>query len=184
MKKIGLCTHFSQTDEWAFNFALELVRRRAWQLTICHWLNSPYSLRRDMVYPTLHEGGEPEPITPKLLTQLELELRQTYEPKLGDFTDVAFKLCEGMYQVELTRCFRQNLLDLVVLGYQHFDGQTVSGEQPLEEFAAHLNYPLVIVGPDKPDHFMLNQAAQGWLDGLRLPEGSWDAIQLAVPTHN
>ncbi len=53
-----------------------------------------------------------QPITPKLLTQLELELRQTYEPKLGDFTDVAFKLCEGMYQVELTRCFRQNLLDL------------------------------------------------------------------------
>ena len=27
MKNIGLCTHFSQTDEWAFNFALDLVRR-------------------------------------------------------------------------------------------------------------------------------------------------------------
>ena len=184
MKKIGLCTHFSQTDEWAFDFALKLVRRQGWQLTICHWLNSPYSLRRDVVYPSLHEGGEPQPITPALLTQLELELRQTYEPKLGDFTDVAFKLCEGMYQVELTRCFRQNLLDLVVVGYQHFDEHTISSEQPLEEFAAHLNYPLVIVGPDAPDHFMLNQVAQGWLDELQLPEGSWDAIELAVPAHN
>jgi hypothetical protein len=184
MKKIGLCTHFSQTDEWAFNFALELVRRQGWQLTICHWLNSPYSLRRDMVYPTLHEGGEPQPVTPTLLTQLELELRQMYEPKLGDFTDVAFKLCEGMYQVELTRCFRQNLLDLVVIGYQHFGEQTISGEQPLEEFAAHLYYPVVIVGPDTPDHFMLNQAAQGWLDELQLPEGSWEAIELVVPAHN
>ena len=181
MKKIGLCTHFSQTDEWAFDFALELVRRQSWHLTICHWLNSPYSLRRDMVYPSLQEAGEPQPISPALLTHLELELRQTYEPKLGDFTDVAFKLCEGMYQVELTRCFRQNLLDLVVIGYQHLDEQTASGEQLLEEFAAHLNYPLVIVGPDVPNHFMLNQAAQGWLDELQLPEGSWQAVETAMP---
>ena len=65
MKNIGLCTHFSQTDEWAFNFALDLVRRQGWQLTICHWLNSPYSLRRDMVYPTLSEEGEPQPVTPQ-----------------------------------------------------------------------------------------------------------------------
>ena len=89
-----------------------------------------------------------------------------------------------MYQVELTRCFRQNLLDLVVVGYQHFDGQLASSEQPLDEFAARLDYPLVIVGPDEPDHFMLNQAAQGWLSDLKLPEGSWDAIELVVPAHN
>lgn len=181
MKKIGLCTHFSRTDEWAFDFALELVRRQGWQLILCHWLNSPYNLRRDLVYPTLHEDGEPLPVTPKLLTQLELDLRQIYEPKLGDFTNIAFKLCEGMYQVELTRCFRQDLLDLVVLGYQPSDEQMASGEQSIEEFAAHLNYPLVIVGPDEPDHFMLNQAAQGWLDELRLLEGSWQAIELVIP---
>jgi hypothetical protein len=181
MKKIGLCTHFSQTDEWAFDFALELVHRQGWQLTICHWLNSPYSLRRDMVYPALHQDGEPQLIAPALLTQLELELRQTFESKLGDFTDVAFKLCEGMYQVELTRCFRQNLLDLVVVGYQRFDELMASGEQPLEEFAAHLNYPLVIVGPNAPDHFMLNQAAQSWLDELEISESSWQAVELAIP---
>ena len=180
MKNIGLCTHLSQTDEWAFNFALELVRRQGWQLTICHWLNSPYNLRRDMVYPTLREDGEPQPITPKLLTQLELELRQYYEPKLGDFTNIAFKLCEGMYQVELARCFHQNLLDLVVIGYQQ-DEQITSSEQPLEEFSANLNYPLVIVGPDEPNHFILNQAAQSWLDELQLPEGSWYMIELALP---
>ena len=181
MKKIGLCTHFSQTDEWAFQFALELVRKHGWQLTICHWLNSPYSLRRDMVYPTLQADGEPQAITPKLLTQLELELRQHFEPKLGDFTDVAFKLCEGMYQVELTRCFRQNLLDLVVIGYQPEDAETASGEQRLEEFAAHLDHPLVIVGPDEPGHYMLNKAAENWLDELQLPEANWQAIELALP---
>ena len=183
MKKIGLCTHFSQSDEWAFDFALELVRKQGWQLTICHWLNSPYSLRRDMVYPTLHEGGELQPITPALLTKLELELRQYFEPKLGDFTDVAFKLCEGMYQVELSRCFRQNLLDLVVIGYPP-DVPATSNEQLLEDYAAHLNYPLVIVGPETPDHFMLNQAAQDWLDELQLPEGSWDSIEQIMPEHS
>jgi hypothetical protein len=135
-----------------------------------------------MVYPSLRNGGEPQPITPKLLTQLELELRQVYEPKLGDFTNVAFKLCEGMYQVELTRCFRQNLLDLVVIGYQK-DEEGTSSEQPLEDFAARLSYPLVIVGPDAPDHFMLNQAAQIWLDDLQLPEGSWQDIKSAIPVH-
>ena len=119
MKKIGLCTRFSQADEWAFDFALALARRQKWQLVICHWLNSPYNLRRDMVYASLGETEAPQAISPELLTQLELELRQKFEPKLGDFTDVAFKLCEGMYQVELTRCFRQNLLDLVVIGHQH-----------------------------------------------------------------
>jgi hypothetical protein len=183
MKKIGLCTHFSQTDEWAFNFALELVRRNDWQLTICHWLNSPYSLRRDMVYPTLREDGEPQPITPRLLTQLELELRQHFEPKLGDFTNVAFKLCEGMYQVELTRCFRQNLLDLVVIGYQQDDKMT-SGEQPLVDFATHLNHPLVIVGPESADQFTLNHAAQTWLDTLQLPDGSWQIVESVIQAHN
>jgi hypothetical protein len=184
MKKIGLCTHFSQTDEWAFDFALELVRRQKWQLTICHWLNSPYSLRRDMVYSTLHKDGKLQTITPALLTQLELELRQMYEPRLGDFTDVAFKLCEGMYQVELTRCFRQNLLELVVVGYQQFDEQMASGEQPLEEFSAHLNYPLVIIGPDEPDHYMLNKAAESWLGELQLLESSWQAVELVGPERN
>lgn len=183
MKNVGLCTHLSQTDEWAFNFALELVRKQEWQLTICHWLNSPYNLRRDMVYPSLNEDGEPQPITPELLTRLELELRQYFEPKLGDFTEVAFKLCEGMYQVELARCFRQNLLDLVVIGYPSGDLVT-SGEQPIEEFAAQLNYPLVIVGPDAPEHYMLNQAAQSWLDDLQLPDGSWQAIEPAMPVHS
>jgi hypothetical protein len=181
MKKIGLCTHFSQSDEWAFAFALDLVRRHDWQLTICHWLNSPYSLRRDMVYPSLHEEGELQPITPKLQTQLELELRQHFEPKLGDFTNVAFKMCEGMYQVELARCFRQNLLDLVVLGYQNFDRQMASGEQPMEEFAGHLDYPLVIVGPYAPGQYLLNRAAQSWLLELQLPEGSWQACELVAP---
>jgi hypothetical protein len=30
---------------------------------------------------------------------------------------------------------------------------------------------------------MLNQTAQSWLGELQLPEGSWQAVQAAVPAH-
>jgi hypothetical protein len=179
MKKIGFCTHFTQTDNWAFDYALGLARRHEWQLTVCHWLNSPYNLRRDMVYSSLHEKAHLQPVTPQLLTRLELELRQYYDPRLADFTQIAFKLCEGMYQVELVRCLRQNLLDLVVMGYQKAEDEA-SGEQALEDFALHLPYPMVIVGPDAPDQFILNQAAEKWLVELELPEGNWRSVNSPI----
>jgi hypothetical protein len=180
MKNIGLCTHFSQTDEWAFDYALGLARTHGWQLNICHWLNSPYCLRRDQVFASLGATDQVQPVTPALLTKLEFALRQYYDPKLGDFTQVGFKLCEGLYQVELVRCFRQNLLDLVVMGYQETSDQFVSAEQPVEAFAAHLGYPLVIVGPESPRQFLLNQSALKHLEELQLSEGSWSVIEPAL----
>jgi hypothetical protein len=178
MKTVGLCTHFTQADEWAFEYAFRLVRSRGLQLQICHWLGSPYRIRRDIVYNhDLFEPSGTQPVTPELLTRLELRLRELYEPKLGDFTDVAFKLCEGAYQVELIRCFRRHLLDLVVMGYQlPAEG---AGDRPVEEFAASLAYPLVIVGLDGPESFLINAAAAEMLDQLELPEGSWKVLQPA-----
>jgi hypothetical protein len=177
MKTIGLCTHFTQTDEWAFDYALNLAQSRAWQLTICHWLESPYTIRRDIVYDNLFKPTKTMTVTPELVNRLEFQLREYYEPKLGDFTDVAFKLCEGAYQVELVRCFRQNLLDLVVMGYQAPPEEAPTGERPLEEFAAGLQYPVVIVGLDGPDSFLINHPAVEMLDHLALLEGSWKVIQ-------
>lgn len=180
MKTIGLCTHFTQTDEWAFDYAFNLARWQSLQLSICHWLESPYKIRRDIVYDDLFEPTGTQPISSGLLNRLELQLREYYEPKLGDFTNVAFKLCEGAYQVELIRCFRQNLLDLVVMGYQLPPEDPHAGERPLEEFAASLQYPLVIVGLDGPESFLINHKALDMLDQLELPEGSWKVLQSAL----
>ena len=180
MKTIGLCTHFTETDEWAFDYAFNLAQSRAWQLNICHWLESPYAIRRDIVYDNLFKPTEAVTVTPELLNQLELQLREYYEPKLGDFTDVAFKLCEGVYQVELVRCFRQNLLDLVVMGYQVPPEEPSAHRRPLEEFAARLQYPVIIVGLDGPESFLINRTAFKVLDLLALPEGSWKTIQPAL----
>lgn len=180
MKTIGFCTHFTQTDEWAFDYALSLAHARNWKLTICHWLHSPYSLRRDMVYPDFKRAGRVQPITPALLTSLELKLREYYEPLLGDFTNVAFKLCEGLYQVELTRCLRQNLLDLVVMGYQLPTSEDASVEQPLVTFAQHLPYPMLLIGPQRPDQFWLNAAAYDLIHDLNLAEGHWQLLDSAA----
>jgi hypothetical protein len=170
---IGLCTHFSDIDEVAFEFAFNLAKKNKAQLNICHWLNSPYTLRRDIVGDDLFNPVDQVPVTPELLTRLEYQLRAYYETKLGDFTDVAFKLCEGNYQVELHRCFHQHLLDLVVMGYVEPDEI-----QPIESFAAGLSHPLVIVKNGDGPKFLLNNEALKWMDFLALEEGSWEVIQL------
>lgn len=176
MKTIGLCTHFAKSDEWALTYALKLVRQRHLQLNICYWLASPYIIRRDVVYSDLFKRQDVIPVTPEILAKLELQLREYYEPKLGDFTDVAFKLCEGMYQVELIRCFRQHFLDVVVMGYQSPKADTSSAEQPLTQFAQSLPYPIIIVGVDGPDSFLLNAKAYTLLNQLDLPAGSWQVL--------
>lgn len=179
MKVVGLCTHFTVTDEWAFDYALALVREKHLQLNICHWLESPYQIRRDLVYDDLFNHKQVVPVTPEILNSLELKLREYYEPKLGAFTDVAFKLCEGTYQVELIRCFRQNFLDLVVIGYQEPAAAATSAEQPLDLFAMSLPYPVIIVGKDGPETLLLNHAAVQMRDVLALPAGRWQVLEPA-----
>ena len=177
MTILGFCTHFSKADEWAFAYALRLARAQSWQLNICHWVNSPYKIRRDIIQDDLFNPKKNRPLSPELLTKLEFQLRNHYDQKLGDFTDVAFRLCEGQYQVELVRCFRKNLLDLVVMGYQTGEKDALSGESSLLPFAQKLSYPLVIVGMDGPGRFLLNSKALDWLQALQLPEDRWQVIE-------
>lgn len=178
MTTLGFCTHFTQADEWAFQYAFRLAQARGWQLNICHWLRSPYLLRRDLIGDDLFQAGEPRPVSLKLLAKLEQQLREYYEPKLKDFTQVAFKLCEGQYQVELVRCFRKNLLDLVVIGYQQEqDTAQDAAAHSQETFAARLAYPVILVGRDGPQSYLLNAPAQAWLDRLDLPQGAWELLQ-------
>jgi len=179
MKAVGLCTHFTETDEWAFDYALKLVQTKHLQLNICHWLESPYQIRRDLVYNDLFNHKKAVPVTPGILNKLELKLREYYEPKLRNFTDVAFKLCEGAYQVELIRCFRQNFLDLVVMGYQEPVAAVTSAEQPMDLFAMHLPYPVIIVGKDGPETFLLNHRAAEMRDVLALPADGWQILEPA-----
>jgi len=178
MTTLGLCTHFTETDEWAFDYAFRLVQKHAWQLNICHWLHSPFLLRRDVVDDDLFHPTQTVPITPELLTRLEYQLRSYYDPKLGDYTQVAFKLCEGQYQVELARCFHKHQLDLVVMGYQRDEDE--AGTKSQEEFVAKLPYPLILIGKDGPDSFLLNEKAVEWIEQLDLVGQRWAVLEAAA----
>lgn len=179
MKTVGLCTHFSPSDDWALEYALRLAQLHQWQLTICHWLASPYKVRRDVVYTDLFKLDQVARITPAALTRLDLQLREYYEPRLGNWTNVAFKICEGAYQIELLRCFRQHRLDVVVMGYQLPAEDQSANEQSLADFVGGMRYPMIIVGMNGPDTFRLNRKALDMLDDLDLPEEQWQILAAA-----
>ena len=50
MNGIGLCAIFSRQGDWAFDYALRLARKHKTRLNIFHFLESPYMLRRDVVF--------------------------------------------------------------------------------------------------------------------------------------
>lgn len=177
MTTVGFCTHLCQSDDWAFDYAFNLVQAQGWHLVICHWLASPYRYRRDLVPDDLLHPQQLQPLTPELLNRLEYQLRQYYDARLGDFTDVAFKLCEGMYQIELKRCLRQHLLDVLVMGYQSLEDSPEADARSMEAFAASLPQPVVLVGHQGPGSYLINPAALAWLDRLRLPEGQYQVLQ-------
>jgi hypothetical protein len=180
MTTVGFCTHFSKTDEWAFEYALNLARMNDWHLNICHWLESPYRIRRDIVFDNLFDSREIAPVTPGLLARLELQLREYYEPQLGDFTEVGFRLCEGGYQIELIRCFRNELLDVVIMGYQPPPETGTAADLPLEDFAEQVPFPFILVGVDGPNTYLINSQAAEIHHQMALPEGRWRILQPAV----
>lgn len=62
------------------------------------------------------------------------------------------------------------------MGYQPPPETESAGEQALEEFAASLGYPIVIVGAEGPESFLLNSKALEIVDQLALPADSWKVI--------
>ena len=63
MNGIGLCAIFSREGDWAFDYALSLARHHKTKLNIFHFLESPYQLRRDLVFVDA-EKKELAPFTP------------------------------------------------------------------------------------------------------------------------
>lgn len=177
MKSIGICTQFTQSDDWAFDLGLQMARLGAHKLVICHWLQSPYRLRRDIVNDDLFSPNGTVAITPALRTRFEYQLRECFEERLGDFTEVAFKLCEGQYQVELARCFRQHLLDNVLMGYQPEANDMPGGVLPQAEFAASFQHPVVLVGVDGEKSFWLNPQAADEVEVYIYPE-DWRRVEI------
>ncbi len=174
IKGIGLCAIFSKQGDWAFDYALSLARSHNTKLNIFHFLESPYALRRDVVFVDA-EKKRTAVVTPELIQQKEREMRELFDDRLGDYVDVGFRLCEGNDEWELRKCFKKGDYDVLVIGYRE-KGAAFGGTTTIEEFAAKFKGPVVLVGPDSADSFFLNEVAEKRLSQLLIPEGKWHRL--------
>jgi hypothetical protein len=174
MKGIGLCAIFSRQGDWAFDYALSLARHHQTKLNIFHFLESPYALRRDVVFVDA-DKTETAKVTPDLISKKDREMREMFDPLLGDYVDVGFRLCEGNDEWELRKCFKKGDYEILVIGYKG-KGAAFGGTTTIEEFAAKFHGPVILVGPEASDSFYLNEAAQQRLGDLMIPDGKWQLI--------
>lgn len=174
MQGIGLCAIFSQQGDWAFDYALFLARKHKTRLNVFHFLESPYAIRRDVVFVDAKKE-KTAVVTPELIAEKDKELRMTYDDRLGEYTNVGFRLCEGNDEWELKKCFKRGEYDVLVIGYQA-KGAKFGGTTTIEEFGRKFHGPLVLVGPDAPDHYYVNEKAREMLKDLNIPEGKWEPL--------
>jgi len=174
MNGVGLCAVFSPQGDWAFDYALALARHHRTKLNIFHFLESPYVFRRDVVFINA-EKKETERLTAELIAKKDLEMRETYDERLGDYVDVGFRLCNRSEAFELRKCFKKGDYEVLVIGYEA-KGAFFGGAATIEEFAEKFQGAVVLVGPDVPDSYHLNAAAARRLDDLIIPKGRWQRI--------
>lgn len=166
---VGFCAHYSQPGDWAFDFALELSRRRAAPLHVFHFLSDPYDPKDDSAERMSDSERAKEAI------RREKELRLYYDERAGDYLKVGFRLCEDREWTELHRCLVIREFQVLVLGYVG-PSATFAG-RPIEEFAHSFVSPVILVGPDRADQLRLNSRAALIADKLGIPEGSWSLIE-------
>jgi hypothetical protein len=176
MQGIGLCAIFSKQGDWAFDYALSLARKHNTRLNIFHFLESPYTLRRDVVFVDA-KREKTAVVTSELVAEKDKELRFQYDDRLGDYVDVGFRLCEGVNEWELKKCFKRGDYEVLVVGYQS-KGADFGGTTTIEEFARKFHGPLVLVGPDAPDNFCINDKAKALLDLLDIPDDKWTLLTI------
>jgi hypothetical protein len=174
MQGVGLCATFSRQGDWAFDYALDLARRNNTKLNIFQFLESPYTMRRDVVFVDA-EKTKTEVVSDDLVAKKDKELRMQYDDKLGEFSDVGFRLCEGASEVELKKCFRRGDYEVLVIGYQERNAD-FGGTTTIEKFADKFNGPVVLIGPDDPNSFYINDKAKEMVDELNIPSGKWQLI--------
>jgi len=170
---VGYCAHYSQQGDWAFEFSLELARRNSIRLNLFHFLSDPYD-PHDQCGRSMTRAERSE-----LVIEREKELRFYYEPKLGDFLDAGFRLCEDHEWTELHQCLTRREFQVLVLPYVA-PGSSFGGK-PIEQFAGCFVCPVVLVGPDSRSEYRLNQPAALLAErfGLTCPAMSDSNIQVA-----
>ena len=164
---VGLCADFTPQGDWAFDYALSLSRRLKCGLKVFY------------VPDLAWDASEVPQLLPQEVDALDRRVREYYEPRLGDFANVGFRICEGFADRELRRCLMDRVYQVLVLPYRD-QGSRFAG-RTIEEFAYGFNGPVVMVGPDRPDHFGVNPSAALLSLQLGLDQGEWTVAKPGAP---
>lgn len=168
LNAIGFCANYSKQGDWAFKYALKLSRDQGIQLNVFHFLEDPYNPLDQTAYRLSNAERA------KLAIDRERELRIYYDRLAGDYLDVGFRLCEDKEWTELHRCLVIREFQVLVLAYPEPDA--TFSNLPIKEFANEFICPVVLVGPEDPDQFLLNSRARMIIEKLGLPGGCWSEI--------
>jgi len=113
--------------------------------------------------------------------ELEKRVRLYYDERLGDFTNVGFRLCEGDEEPELRRCLiMRREYDVLVLPYRSHGHRF--GGRSIEEFAQSMPCPTILVGPDRENRLFVNATAHIWMDRLGLQDADWEELSRDTAT--
>ena len=114
-ERILYCTDFSEDADYAFLTALDMAEKYQARLFIFHVLHSPYKYMRSIVDEP-GPGGEEAFISPELIEKSLKNLKERYEPKMGDFRHYEFHVVGGVPFVEIVRFARAQNVNFIVLG--------------------------------------------------------------------
>jgi len=169
LEGIGYCARMTNVGDWAFQFALELARRHDAQLNVFYFASSPYE-----AHASRGRAGDRLVLSREEDIELERKVRLYYDERLGDYVKVGFRLCPGDEMPEMRRCLFGREYDILVVAYE---GSLCSfGECSVEQFAEHMQCPVVLVGPNRPDEIHLNVPAKLWTPELGLEDAQWQLV--------
>ena len=163
VRDVGFCADFSLQGDWAFDYALSLSRSQRLGLKVFYVPDLAWEVEQLRELPS----GE--------VNALDRQVRGYYEPKLGDFLEVGFRICERSTDRELRHCLMYHEYQVLVLAYRDvgsgFAGRTI------EQFAYSFNGPVVLVGPEQPDQFAINPSAALLTTRLGLDHVKWKVLR-------
>ncbi|RJP25974.1 MAG: universal stress protein [Candidatus Abyssobacteria bacterium SURF_5] len=170
LDSVGLCAHFSEKGDWAFDFAFALAQKNKCQLNIFYFLRSPYERYSE-------PPNQGRKLDDQILIATDRKLREYYDKCLGEYVDVGFKVCEeSRHAKELRTCLMHREYQLLII--PHLEKGITFGNIPIEEFAYRFTAPVVLVGPDRPNQYHLNPSATLLADKLGLSQDDFHEIYL------
>lgn len=166
---VGFCAHYSKQGDWAFEYALKLTQKTGMQLNVFHFLSDPYDPNDTTAEKMSHDEKE------KLAIAKEKKLRLYYDNMAGEYLKVGFRVCYDKSWTELHRCLIIREFQILVLGMPKH-GATFANK-PIEDFAESFVSPVILVGPDRPNQFYLNDQAALLIDKLGMKNEEWSKLE-------